>query len=733
MAQINGISVGIDGDLSGFNRAMADLSRRLDKLEGDFKKPAQAAGGFNEAINGLQNKLLAFASIDFAIGIGKQILDTTTEFQKLQAVLTNTLGSQEQGAIAFAKIGDFAAKTNFSVLELTDSFTKLANRGVNASTKNLQAMADVANSLGKPLESLTEAILDVSNTERWNELGIKVSKAGDMISASFRGQTVSAKATEQGALDLITAIGQFEGVAGSTAAISETLGGKVSNLGDAIDNLFFTIGQGTSGAASSFIQFLTDAAQGLTKLLTSSQELQTQFNLKELGRDAENFKNELSEQEEIYLKLGQSAKEASKSAEAFLNAEAKRRVADYNAEISNLDAQLNKLGADLQSRKTNLFGLEIFPEALLAQKQAIEKQRAEAEGQLKIFQQRLDILNKTGAFAVKPTIAVDDKAAKELQDKIAKILADTEAKLKSSAVQARIFGEEQGLLAKQTGILESSIRSLTDLGLTPQSAAVQKLVTQYRALGATDLSKLKESLQGVTNIKPIGTAQDGTLDSSIFNLPAPKIDIPKDAFDSLDQFSDGAAERLRGIQENFAEYSQSLPSQVANMFAGMADAATQGLGDFAESIGRGEDAEKALKKLVGGLASQLGSNLISLGTPLLLLPGFQGQGAAYLAAGLALKLLAGTLGAGAGKGGSSASGSQVARAEPKTGFAGGSGSDFQGSATRATQDAVRANERAQGSTQMTMIVEVTGRLTGEGSTLVAIIDRTRAKQEKTGG
>lgn len=729
MAQINGISVGIDGDLSGFNRAMADLSKRLDKLEGDFKKPSQAAGGFDDAINGLQNKLLAFASIDFAIGIGKQILDTTAEFQKLQAVLANTLGSQEQGAIAFAKIGDFAAKTNFSVLELTDSYVKLANQGFKPTAAQLENLADLANSTGKSFDQLTEAIIDAQTGEfeRLKEFGIRASKEGDKVKFSFKGVETQVNFTNDAIRDYIVGLGDLNGVQGSTAAISETLGGRISNLGDAIDTLFNTIGSKGNGVMGGFIALLTEGIGSIEQFIAGEEELIRRAALKELANQGENFGKTIDEVAQNYIRAGKTADEARKLSEQWLKGEAIANIKKYQDEIVELDKKIKQLTSQtgVLGKATDILGIGNLDQA--------KKDRVKAEGELAKFKQQIDYFNKTGAFAVKVPIKTEDESAKKLQDQIAKILADTEAKLKSSAVQARIFGEEQGLLAKQTGILESSIRSLTDLGLTPQSAAVQKLVTQYRALGATDLSKLKESLQGVTDIKPIGTAQDGTLDSSIFNLPAPKIDIPKDAFDSLDQFSDGAAERLRGIQENFAEYSQSLPNQVAGMFAGMADAATQGLGEFAEAIGRGEDAKDALKKLVGGLASQLGSNLISLGTPLLLLPGFQGQGAAYLAAGLALKLLAGTLGAGAGKGGSSASGSQVARAEPKTGFAGGSGSDFQGSATRATQDAVRANERAQGSTQMTMIVEVTGRLTGEGSTLVAIIDKARAKQEKTGG
>src|SRR5690606_35591870 len=106
----------------------------------------------------------------------------------------------------------------------------------------LTAMGDVAAAVGKDMGQLTEAILDVNNTERWTELGVKVRTEGDKIIGTFRGMTVEAERTEAGALKMVQAFGEMEGVAGTMEKVSATLGGALSNLDDTFDKVFVTLG-----------------------------------------------------------------------------------------------------------------------------------------------------------------------------------------------------------------------------------------------------------------------------------------------------------------------------------------------------------------------------------------------------------------------------------------------------------------------------------------------------------
>jgi phage tail tape-measure protein len=141
-----------------------------------------------------------------------------------------------------AALKDIAAKTPFSLEELTESYVKMVNRGLRPTREQMLAMSDVASALGKPLEAVNEAILDVSNTERWNELGIKVQKSGDKIIGTFKGQTVTMEATEEGAMKMVAAF-EIDGVAGMNAQMMNKLEGQTSNLGDNFMQLAGAVGE----------------------------------------------------------------------------------------------------------------------------------------------------------------------------------------------------------------------------------------------------------------------------------------------------------------------------------------------------------------------------------------------------------------------------------------------------------------------------------------------------------
>ncbi|MDJ1501832.1 hypothetical protein [Xanthocytophaga agilis] len=785
MAQISGITVGIDGDLSGLNQAIAEMGQRLGGLEKHVEKLGKTAGGLDDVFKGITGAFTGLFALDKLTELGGEVLDVTTEFQKLQAVLTNTLGSQEAGAIAFAKISDFAAQTNFSVLELTDSFTKLANRNVNATTQQLQAMADVANSLGKPLESLTEAILDVSNTERWNELGIKVSKAGDRITASFKGQTVSAKATEQGALDLVTAIGKFDGVAGSTAAVSKTLGGSISNLGDTIDSLFFTIGNNLSGPGQGLINFFSEALKGANKLLTSNQELAKQAALKELGRDAEAFTKEIEEQAKVYQKAGDSAEEARKKAEQFLAQDAQNQVARYSAQIEDLNGKLQKVNALYDESTLKAVGL---PNST---GDDLQVQIEKANGELLRFQRRIDMINKTGDFAVKVPVEVDSNA-KKLQEEIAKIYSDVFDKLEVANSKESLFGDQFQLGAERVKILESGINSLLEKGLKPTSAEVKNLIALLEQ--AENMSLIVSSLKPNNTLNP---NPGGANPSGIFTgAPlTPEIDIdPLIGYEqqlkltreqaelleqaaqntgigisqlgagfiasgkSLNEYLDdlgrlsqlasmlsdpfaGIIVSLQDLQMQFEQSGLSMDEfvektlvleeakqQFDQLFKSLATSAAQGLGDVAANLASGsDDAITVVRKFLAGIASQLAVGLIAIGTPMLFTPTTAGAGALYIAAGVALKAIAGALG-GAGGGSLGAGGGKPT---VSTGFS----NEDAGVATKQdrTNVQVASATNVQGSTISRLFISGEFELVGGLQTLLLRLRETEGKLDKVGG
>lgn len=235
-----------------------DNGRLLKHEVESISAPVRKAGmGFSN----LRNMLGFGLAIEGMRTLGSTVLDTMGQFETMEAVLTNTLGDKSAAKEVFADIKEFAATTPFQVDELSEAAVKLANRGLLPTIAEMRNMGDLAATLGKPFADLNEAMLDVSNTERWTELGIKVKKEGDKMTGTFRGVNVTVAATESGALQMVKAFGQMNGVKGAMEGISQTTAGLLSNLKDTGVNLAFTIGDALKGVIQGTIKLFGNVAK----------------------------------------------------------------------------------------------------------------------------------------------------------------------------------------------------------------------------------------------------------------------------------------------------------------------------------------------------------------------------------------------------------------------------------------------------------------------------------------
>lgn len=254
--------------LNGYNRQIKETQAQLSTAQGAPKKGLLS--GLTGGLGGVAKFLPAIAAGFSVVTLGKQIFDVTKKFEKYNAILKNTYQDSTQAAEAFEKIRSFAAATPYSVDELTQSFIKLKNRGFDPTTEELTKLGDLAASQGKSFDQLTEALLDGQSGEfeRLKEFGIKAKTVGDNVTLSFKGVEKQIKKTDQeGLRNAILSFGTLQGVVGGMSAVSKTLEGKISNLGDSFDNLLATIGN--SGGKSIFGGII----EGAASLLDTFQEL----------------------------------------------------------------------------------------------------------------------------------------------------------------------------------------------------------------------------------------------------------------------------------------------------------------------------------------------------------------------------------------------------------------------------------------------------------------------------
>lgn len=209
------------------SRKAKDFVKDLGGVEKESNRVAGGLGKLKSALVGV----FALATIQSFTG---KVVEARAEYEKFDAVLTNTFQSKDIGSGALAMLTDFAAKTPYQLNELTGGFIKLVNRGVYPTYQEMTKMGDLASSQGKSFDQLVEAIMDAQTGEfeRMKEFGIKASKSGDTVKLTFKGVTKEVKNNEQAIKDAVIAYGAMTGVAGSMEVVSKTLGGQISNLED---------------------------------------------------------------------------------------------------------------------------------------------------------------------------------------------------------------------------------------------------------------------------------------------------------------------------------------------------------------------------------------------------------------------------------------------------------------------------------------------------------------------
>lgn len=406
------------GLISGFGSALKNIDDSVKGLRGEMKKAESSFSGFSSSIKAIGASLVAGFSISSLSNFGKEVINITAEFQKFEAVLTNTLGSNSAAQNSLKDISEFAAKTPFSVAELTGSFVKLANQGFVPTTEELRKLGDLASSTGKSFDQLAEAVLDAQTGqfERLKEFGVKASKAGDQITFSFKGVQTQTKFTNDAIKDYLLSLGDVNGVSGAMASISGTLGGQISNLGDSWDSFMRTLGEGNKGALNDSVSLLDKALKIATDLVTTTEQRTASRVSAQAGAVLEAFKGgSATEQEElkekIYKRILELQMAIGKVEQIQLKANQSIRTTDQQKlqEIKDAQKELSKVNmADLNNKKeqlqiafTSLELIKNYTDQLEKQSKIhtdIKKTKAEDEKDSRIkFAQELDpTKNKRG-------------------------------------------------------------------------------------------------------------------------------------------------------------------------------------------------------------------------------------------------------------------------------------------------------------------------------------------------
>jgi hypothetical protein len=339
---------------TAYKKELTDVKNRMTELNGTAKSHSLTLGnikaGYIAAVAGIMGFVSSIG------GIISNVIRVRSEFEKYEAVLTTSLGSHQKATAAMNMLSEFAQVTNFSLIELTDNFTKFANRGLVLSQEQLSKMADVANATGKSFGQLSEAVLDINNSERWKELGIKVVTTGNTVKLSFKGMTQEVARTEQGVLSAIEKFGMMPGVMGQTAAISKTLGGQISNLGDSWDRLFNSLGESRLGGAIKtvvgWMGSLVDSTRELISIPASEKLEEERINVNQLALSLFDTNLKSEDRKRIMAEINAISPQviANLDAENFNYTQLQINLEKYNQEMIN-KIVLQKKDEEVQSAR----------------------------------------------------------------------------------------------------------------------------------------------------------------------------------------------------------------------------------------------------------------------------------------------------------------------------------------------------------------------------------------------
>lgn len=245
------------------NEAIAKINSTTSKLKAKVL-------GVNKAFGGLPATIAGVFAVGKVTEFGGAVVDTLAEFERFEAVLTNTLGSSSAAKKALDQITEFASNTPFQVNELSESFVKLANQNFTPTMAEMTKLGDLAAAVGVDFGRLTDAVLS-GRTMEFDSLktfGITAKKEGDKIAFNFKGQTKVVEASSQAVTDYVLSLGELKGVQGAMASITKTTGGQLSNLSDRYTQLKLQIGQGLKPVISASIDIMADMIERAKELVS---------------------------------------------------------------------------------------------------------------------------------------------------------------------------------------------------------------------------------------------------------------------------------------------------------------------------------------------------------------------------------------------------------------------------------------------------------------------------------
>lgn len=551
---------------------IAETNDELEGVSGASEKAGASIASFTTRLVGL---VAAAFGINTVIDKIKEMLDTGDKFERLSMQMDQTMGSLAAGEQAAAWVTDFAKNTPLQMDQVTETFVRLKNFGLDPMDGAMQAIVDQAAKLGKGYEDVEGISLALG--QAWAKQKLQGEEILQLIERGVPVWDLLAKTTgkstaeiqkmsEAGLLgrDAIKAMIDEMGKqsAGAAAQSMTLMSGFVSNLKDEWSLFLNTVAK--SGA-------LDYAKTQLAALLAYIQELKATGQLKEYAQNLSDGFVAISEASKtVVLAIKDNIGTIALLAKAY----AAVKIVGFINDAKNLGVALGTTlasGASAAANRANLLATALRAAPwLLAIDQAFKL--AGAYTQL-----------KTANAELAKSQAQNNKVQDEAAKKLAEFNAQTGLNVQS--LDDIIAMQNAGSVAvdEYTGKWRLAANTLTDAekaqrdnakAMADAAAAAAAFEQQFTDLNAV-LSASKKAGKDTADI--IADIGEKALESGERGVEALSI-----AMGSLAQKGDMTKQQLT---DGLAKFLASLSDEQYTKFGAGIEAALKRVGDGADQTG----------------------------------------------------------------------------------------------------------------------------------------------------
>lgn len=276
-----------------FSKGMDRILGKTRQLDGAMGSLQKKADGMNKLAGTIRGGIIGGIVGAGVISFGKDVIDALSKYEYFSASLRTLLKGDALTARALNdQLISLAKTTPFKLTEVQDSSRQLLAYGFAANdvTKQLRMLGDVAAGTGQPIGELTYLFGTLrvqgrafsKDIYQFTNRGINIMKplakqfntTEDAIMGMVEKGLIGFKDVEKAFQSMTSKGGQFFGMMEEQ---SKTVGGKISNIADAWEQVKVNIGNSQRGIIVGTIDFISKSVNALQEYTASLNRMDEAF------------------------------------------------------------------------------------------------------------------------------------------------------------------------------------------------------------------------------------------------------------------------------------------------------------------------------------------------------------------------------------------------------------------------------------------------------------------------